>query len=78
MKREDAEQLRDKLRAIHPDRETHTFMLNDEMGEWTVAKLALPPTSDPSTAPTSKPSPEARPDHYGESTLPGGVPNWSA
>lgn len=75
MKREDAEQLRDKLRATHPDRETHTFMLNDEMGEWTVAKVALPPAPDPQTAPASKPSPEDRPDHYAEANLPGGVPN---
>jgi len=44
MERAEAEQLRDRLSAEHPDRETHSFILSERDGEWTVAKVALPPT----------------------------------
>lgn len=76
MIREDAERLRDRLSATHPDRDTHTFMLTDDAGEWTVAKVALPPGMTQSLIPTRRPPEDSpHPNHGGR--LAGGIPNWS-
>ena len=71
MERAEAEQLRDRLKAEHPDRATHSFILSERNGEWTVAKVALPPIAQPSGTLSSTPEPVH--DHD-PSTLPGGVP----
>ena len=71
MERAEAEQLRDRLKAEHPDRETHSFILSESDGEWTVAKVALPPELRPSGTLIS----EHPPLHDHEpNNLPGGVP----
>lgn len=75
MTREEAERLRDRLAREHPDRETHSFLLSAEGEQWTVAKVALPPSAG-----TSVPGqPGGRqPLHGHDSTrMPGGVPNWT-
>ena len=70
MERAEAEQLRAKLAAEHPDRATHSFILTERDGDWTVAKVALPPGLD--VAGTLTNAPQATHDHE-PNTLPGGV-----
>ena len=70
MERAEAEQLRTKLAAEHPDRTTHRFILSERDGEWTVAKVALPPGLDPSGTLNA----ERQPTHDHEpNNLPGSV-----
>lgn len=76
MTRPEAEQIRDRLSATHPDRTTHSFILSERDGEWTVAKVALPPSANPgSGVPTSK-EPSTLHEHE-DGRLPGGIPNWT-
>ncbi len=75
MERSEAEQMRDRLAAEHPDRETHSFILSESDGIWTVAKVALPPALGPAGAELSGPQPVH--DHD-PSSLPGRLPNNSA
>lgn len=75
MERAEAEQLRDRLTTEHPDRETHSFILSERNGEWTVAKVALPPGSAAGT--TTAPASTPLHDHDA-GKLPGGLPPWSA
>lgn len=76
MTREEAEQLRTRLTAEHPDRATHSFILSEHDDDWTVAKVALPPGPEAATAPTDG-APSPLHDHA-PGSLPGGLPNWSA
>jgi hypothetical protein len=70
MERAEAEQLRDRMSAEHPDRATHSFIVSERDGEWTVAKVALPPAiglTDSALA-------QRQPVHDHEPTdLPGGI-----
>lgn len=43
MERSEAEKVRSRMAAEHPDRATHSFVLSERDDEWTVAKVALPP-----------------------------------
>lgn len=61
------------MSAEHPDRDTHSFILSERDGVWTVAKVALPPTSGGPPHPTV-PGQEPLHDHDG-TRLPGGVPH---
>ena len=72
MERLEAEQLRDKLAAEHPDRQTHSFILSERDGDWTVAKVALPPGLAASGTGLDKQLPvhDHQPAH-----MPGGVSN---
>jgi hypothetical protein len=73
MERAEAEQLRARLTAEHPDRTTHSFILSERDGDWTVAKVALPPVIETATG-VAKP----QPSHDHEPTaLPGSLPNNS-
>ncbi len=74
MERAQAEQLRDRMTAEHPDRATHSFILSERDGEWTVAKVALPPAITASTPGVAGPT--ALHDHD-PATLPGGVSPWA-
>lgn len=65
------------MSAEHPDRETHSFILSERDGVWTVAKVALPPGSGGPPRPAVPGAPKPLHDHDG-TRLPGGVPNWSA
>jgi hypothetical protein len=76
MTRKEAEQLRTRLSAEHPDRETHSFILSERNDVWTVAKVALPPTAEASATP-SEASPSPLHDRA-PGRLPAGLPNWSA
>lgn len=76
MDREQAEERRARLAAEHPDRHTHSFILSESAGEWTVAKVAIPPSGDQAPTPTQKSSPEP-PHGHDETKLPGGIPNWT-
>ena len=75
MERLEAEQLRDKLAAEHPDHQTHSFILSERDGDWTVAKVALPPgLASPGTALDKQ-----LPVHdHAPTDLPGGVSNNAA
>jgi hypothetical protein len=74
MERSEAEQLRDRMAAEHPDRETHSFILSERDGVWTVAKVALPPSTRPTATELDKP----QPGHAHDPTaLPGYLPNTS-
>lgn len=77
MNRSQAERLRSRMSAEHPDRETHSFILSELDGVWTVAKLALPPAS--ASGPGGRRAGAANPphDHHGPRP-PGGIPHWSA
>lgn len=75
MDRSEAEQLRDRLSSEHPDRDTHTFILSERSGEWTVAKVAVPPGGG--DAKSTAPAPEPLHEHDA-GTMPGGVPPWAA
>ena len=75
MERSEAEQLRDRMAAEHPDRETHSFILSERDGVWTVAKVALPPALGASGSELSGPQPLH--DHD-PSSLPGRLPNNAA
>jgi hypothetical protein len=75
MERSQAEQLRDRLSAEHPDRATHSFILSEQDGEWKVAKVAVPPASAART--TTTPDREPLHDH-GTQIMPGGVSPWAA
>ncbi len=71
MERAEAEQLRDRMTAEHPDRTTHSFILSERDGEWTVAKVALPPGARPSGTLSERPPVH---DHT-QTDLPGYIPN---
>jgi hypothetical protein len=76
MERSQAERLRDRLTAEHPDRATHSFILSEQDGEWKVAKVAVPPTGNAAGTPTS---PEPEPLHgHNTGVLPGGISPWTA
>lgn len=75
MERTEAEDLRDRMSSEHPDRETHSFILSERDGEWTVAKVALPP-ADAAGAPGVAGSTPLHSHDAGK--LPGGIPPWSA
>ncbi len=63
------------MAAEHPDRATHSFILSERDGVWTVAKVALPPGSGPSGTALS----ERQPLHDHDPTdLPGSLPNNAA
>ena len=74
MERAEAEQLKARLAAEHPDRNTHSFILSERDGEWTVAKVALPPALESGTG-QAKPQPAH--DHE-PTALPGSLPNNAA
>lgn len=76
MKRAEAERLRERMGAEHPDRETHSFILGERDGEWTVAKVALP-ARDSETAASASPTPAQLHDHEA-GRPPGGAPPSSA
>lgn len=42
MTRREAERVRERLSTEHPDRRTHSFILSELDGIWSVAKVALP------------------------------------
>ena len=65
------------MNAEHPDRETHSFILSERDGVWTVAKVALPPIPVAGRRPGGPNAPAPLHDHNGP-RLPGGLPNWSA
>jgi hypothetical protein len=47
MTRQEAEREAERLRAEHPDRETHRFLARErDRGSWTVIKVGLPPLGD--------------------------------
>ncbi|HKJ35519.1 MAG TPA: hypothetical protein VKA36_03030 [Solirubrobacterales bacterium] len=76
MERSEAESLRDQMTAEHPDRATHSFILSERDGDWTVAKVALPPASDAADTPgVAGPAPVHSHD---AGKLPGGVPPGAA
>ncbi len=77
MTRSEAEQERAELAAGHPDRATHSFILSERDGDWTVAKVALPPSLAAGATPGEPGTAEPLHDHSG-TRLPGGIPNWSA
>ncbi len=65
------------MSAEHPDRHTHSFILSERDGVWTVAKLALPPAS--AGGPLAGPAGAGRPPRdHDVLRLQGGIPNWSA
>ena len=75
MERLEAEKLRAELAAGHPDRETHSFILSEHDGEWSVAKVAVPPSgagAHPGVA-----GPQAVHDHN-PGDLPGALPPHAA
>lgn len=75
MERAEAEQLRDRMATEHPDRETHSFILSERDGEWTVAKVALPPASAFRGASVD----QQQPVHsHNPTDLPGNLPNHGA
>lgn len=71
MERPEAEKLRAELSARHPDRATHSFILSEHDGDWSVAKVAVPP-SDHDVAPGVA-GPQPVHDHD-PGDLPGAVP----
>ena len=75
MERAEAQRLRDRLAAEHPDRGTHSFILSERSGQWTVAKVAIPPGAEPGSA--SSPRPEPLHEHN-TGRLPGGISPWTA
>jgi hypothetical protein len=75
MERSEAEQLRDRMSSEHPDRETHTFILSERDGDWTVAKVALPPAGEGGGPGVARPTP-LHPHDDGK--LPGGLPPGAA
>lgn len=72
MERSEAEKLRDELSSSDPDRATHSFILSERDGDWSVAKVAVPPASD-SPAPGVTAGPQPLHDHD-PADLPGGLP----
>lgn len=62
------------MSAEHPDRETHSFILSECDGVWTVAKVALPPGSGGPPNSTVPGAREPLHDHDG-TRLPGGFPH---
>ena len=75
MQRSEAEQLRDRMASQHPDRDTHSFILSERDGDWTVAKVALPPGGAPGAPAMPGPSPLHSHD---AGQLPGGLPPGAA
>ena len=75
MERSEAQRLRDRMAAEHPDRRTQSFILSELDGIWTVAKVALPPGLDSSGSELSAPQPVHDHDPTG---LPGSLPNNAA
>jgi hypothetical protein len=76
MERPEAEALRAELAAGHPDRATHSFILCERDGDWSVAKVAVPPGAA-GVAPGMAGGPQPVHDH-GPGDLPGGLPPHSA
>jgi len=61
MTRAEAEQERDRLTRVHPDRATHRWMARaDDAGDWSVVKVGIPPTGrvDPLKATTESKPPQ--------------------
>jgi hypothetical protein len=74
MERAEAEKLRAELAGTDPDRATHSFILSERDGDWSVAKVAVPPAAE--TAPGVA---RRQPLHDHDPTdLPGGLPPGAA
>lgn len=73
MERPEAEKLREELSAGHPDRETHSFILCERDGDWSVAKVAVPPASGGPSTPGTAAGRQPLHDHN-PSDLPGALP----
>lgn len=73
----EAEEHRDRMSVEHPDRETHSFILSERDGVWTVAKVALPPVPATGRRPAA-PRAATPVQHRNGPRLPGGLQNWSA
>ncbi len=71
MERPEAEKLRAELSSEHPDRATHSFILCERDGDWSVAKVAVPPAGAAGT-PGRSATPQPLHDHQPRD-LPGGV-----
>ena len=76
MERPEAEKLRAELAADHPDRDTHSFILCERDGVWSVAKVAVPPAAAGGTAPGSAAPQPVHDQNPGD--LPGGLPPHAA
>jgi hypothetical protein len=75
MTRDEAQRACAKLAAESPDRETHRFLpREDENGDWSIAKVGLPPSTNATgTATEAKPKPP-QPDDPRQSHSPIGYP----
>lgn len=78
MTRTEAERLKERLQAEHPDRLTHTFVVAGDGDDCKVIKLAsAPPAGDDAPAGTVRAGRE--PGHsHSPTDLPGGLPPHGA
>ena len=76
MERPEAEKLRAELSSEHPDRATHSFILCERDGDWSVAKVAVPPAGG-GVVPGAASGPQPVHDHN-PGDLPGALPPHSA